>query len=160
MHLASRSLARQQSHSRSRLLVCGIRTRIYRRELPETNSSQKTRGVSHDVLAVRACDKEPRVRRHLRVDSTNSRAGSGQLCANEGHESMGVQTVLSRILTRLRRRRRQPTHLPRCPSCLSERTASTLSSSPEVYSFRCSDCHHEWAQLIRTPMPHWSDPLA
>jgi hypothetical protein len=29
--------------------------------------------------------------------------------------------------------------------------------SPEVNSFRCLDCQHEWVQLIRTPMPHWGD---
>jgi transposase-like protein len=67
--------------------------------------------------------------------------------------------MLHRALSLFGRKERQSTRLPRCPSCLSDRTAATISSSPEVYSFRCNDCQHEWAQLIRTPMPHWSDPI-
>lgn len=66
---------------------------------------------------------------------------------------------LLRVLTLLRRRTREPQRRPWCPSCLSGHTASTISTSPEVYSFLCLDCHHEWAQLVRTPMPHWGDPI-
>ena len=70
---------------------------------------------------------------------------------------MGLSRALSRL--RLGHAKRGPAREPRCPSCLSEHTASMVSTSPEVYSFRCLDCQHEWSQLIRTPMPHWSDPI-
>jgi hypothetical protein len=66
---------------------------------------------------------------------------------------------ISRVLKFLRRPDHPAPRPPRCPSCLSERTAPMISASPEVYSFRCLNCQHEWAQLIRTPMPHWTDPL-
>jgi len=71
---------------------------------------------------------------------------------------MGVP-FFHRALTFLTRRQRQAARQPCCPSCLSERTASTIPSSPEVYAYRCLECNHEWEQLIRTPMPHWSDPI-
>jgi len=68
-------------------------------------------------------------------------------------------TFLRRALTFLSRKERPSMRQPCCPSCLSERTASTIPPSPEVHAFRCLECQHEWEQLIRTPMPHWSDPI-
>lgn len=78
-----------------------------------------------------------------------------------GQVARGSFVMFHRALTFFRRapKKKPLTRPARCPSCLSDQTAQTISSSPEVYSFVCFDCKHEWSQLIRTPMPHWTDPV-
>ena len=36
-----------------------------------------------------------------------------------------------------------------CPLCRSDSGRRTIPSSPEVETFRCGACHHEWSEPAR-----------
>jgi hypothetical protein len=56
-----------------------------------------------------------------------------------------------KFLRRLQRRQTAPFR-PSCPCCLSGLTAATMPTSPEVLTYRCADCHHDWAVPVRLLM--------
>lgn len=39
-----------------------------------------------------------------------------------------------------------------CPQCSSDRTHRVIPQSPEVETFRCDDCSHEWSAPAPPPM--------
>jgi transposase-like protein len=39
-----------------------------------------------------------------------------------------------------------------CPSCSSARTRQVVPESPEVDTFRCDDCAHEWSVPAAPPL--------
>jgi len=44
-----------------------------------------------------------------------------------------------------------------CPSCGSEKGQRIIPESPEVQTFRCVSCRHEWSEPLR-PLEIASDP--
>lgn len=43
-----------------------------------------------------------------------------------------------------------------CPLCHADSGVRVIPQSPEVESFRCGDCHHEWSEPVRAVS---SEPL-